>query len=50
MAMMISWDEPKRLSNIAKHGFDFADLDYAFFLAAVIVSARGGRHMAIGRF
>lgn len=46
---MIVWDEPKRLTNLAKHGLDFADLDEAFFLAAVAVPAKNGRHMAIGR-
>jgi uncharacterized DUF497 family protein len=45
----ITWDEPKRLTNLAKHGFDFADLNEAFFLAAVIVPARDNRHVAIGR-
>ncbi len=25
--MKIIWDEPKRLANIEKHGFDFADID-----------------------
>ena len=24
--MIIVWDEPKRLANIAKHGIDFADI------------------------
>lgn len=47
--MLIVWDEPKRLANIAKHGFDIADLNEAFFLAAVVVPVRGNRHMAIGR-
>lgn len=46
---MIVWDEPKRLSNLAKHGLDFADLDEAFFLQAVVVPVKDGRHMAIGR-
>ncbi len=46
---MIVWDEPKRLTNLAKHGMDFADLDEAFFLASKIVPAKNGRHMAIGR-
>ena len=46
---MIVWDEPKRLTNLAKHGLDFADLDEQFFLDSVVVPAKGGRHMAIGR-
>lgn len=45
---MIVWDEPKRQSNLAKHGLDFADLDEAFFLSALVVPAKNGRHMAIG--
>ena len=48
MAGTITWDEPKRLSNLAKHGLDFADLDEDFFLSAVIVPSYGGRQMAIG--
>lgn len=47
--MLIFWDEPKRLANLAKHGFDFADLDEAFFLSAVVVPVKHGRHMAFGR-
>lgn len=47
--MIITWDEPKRLANLAKHGFDFAALDEAFFLASVIVPVKNGRYMAIGR-
>lgn len=46
---MIVWDEPKRQVNLAKHGLDFADLDAGFFLQAVVVPAKDGRHMAIGR-
>ncbi len=45
----IIWDEPKRQSNLARHGLDFADLDEWFFLDAVTVPARKNRHMAIGR-
>lgn len=47
---MIVWDEPKRSSNLLKHGLDFAELDAEFFLSAMVVPARDGRHMAIGRF
>ena len=47
--MQIVWDEPKRQSNIAKHGLDFADLTIDFFLSSVVVAANQGRHMAIGR-
>ena len=48
--MLIIYDEPKRLANIEKHGFDFADLDVAFFEAARVLPAKGGRFMAIGDF
>lgn len=47
--MQIVWDEPKRLSNITKHGLDFADLTAAFFLASLVLPAQQGRYMAIGR-
>jgi uncharacterized DUF497 family protein len=46
--MVIVWDEPKRVANLAKHGIDFADIDEAFFLDAMIGPARGGRHYAVG--
>ena len=41
--LMITWDAPKRQTNLAKHGLDFADLDEAFFLASVVVPAKAGR-------
>ncbi len=47
--LMIVWDEPKRQANLAKHDLDFADLDEEFFLALIVVPAKDGRHMAIGR-
>jgi len=47
--MAIVWEESKRRSNLAKHGLDFADLDEGFFLSSMVVPAKGGRHMAIGR-
>ncbi|MFC3630617.1 BrnT family toxin [Paracoccus angustae] len=47
--LMIVWDEPKRRTNLAKHGLDFADLDEAFFLASLVVPAKDDRYMAIGR-
>lgn len=49
--MVITYDPPKRLANLAKHGMDFADLeDGTFFLAALVVAANEGRLKAIGRF
>jgi uncharacterized protein len=47
--MEVVWDEPKRLANIARHGMDFADLDEAFFGGSVIVPAKLGRLLAVGR-
>ncbi|KQO51636.1 BrnT family toxin [Sphingomonas sp. Leaf257] len=47
--MMIVWDEPKRAANLAKHGIDFADIDDAFFLSAMIGEAKQGRWFAVGR-
>jgi uncharacterized protein (DUF4415 family) len=47
--MRIVWDERKRLANIAKHGFDFADLSEAFFIDSAIVAVQHGRYMAVGR-
>ena len=47
--MMIVWDEPKRLMNLARHGLDFVDLDEEFFLSSIVVPAKEGRLMAIGR-
>lgn len=49
MDKVITWDEPKRLANLAKHGMDFAALDEGFFLGAAVVMARDGRLAAIGR-
>ena len=49
MEKLIVWDEPKRLTNLAKHGLDFADLDETFFLTAVVAPTKAGRYMAIGR-
>lgn len=47
--MRIVWDEPKRLANLDKHGFDFADLTMTFFADAVVRPTRAGRLQAIGR-
>jgi uncharacterized protein (DUF4415 family) len=41
--MKIVWDERKRLINLAKHGFGFAEIDASFFEIATLLSARGGR-------
>ena len=47
--MLIVWDEPKRLANIANHEMDFADLDEAFFENSVIVPVKFNRLAAVGR-
>jgi uncharacterized DUF497 family protein len=45
----ITWDNPKRLANIAKHGLDFATLTEDFFASALVISAKRGRYLAIGK-
>lgn len=46
--MIITWDEPKRLANLDKHGMDFALLTEDFFADALIIPAREGRYKAVG--
>ena len=46
--MIIVWDEPKRISNLTKHGLDFAEVTEEFFVSASIVPANDDRFMAIG--
>ena len=46
--MMLLWDEPKRRSNLLKHGLDFAGLDDAFFLRSRVVEERSGRYAVVG--
>jgi uncharacterized DUF497 family protein len=48
MDRLITWDEPKRLANIAKHGLDFADLTLEFFENAEIAPANMDRFRAVG--
>ena len=36
----IEWDENKRLSNIAKHGFDFLDAEEVLYGIHVVVASR----------
>lgn len=41
--MLIVWDEPKRLANLAKHDLDFSDVEDAFdFETALALSASPG--------
>lgn len=46
--MKIVFDEIKRQANLRKHGFDFAELNEAFFHEAETYPAKLGRLMAIG--
>lgn len=45
--MKIVWDEPKRRTNLTKHGLDFADLSFEFFLSARVAAAKEGRFVAL---
>lgn len=38
--MRIGWDEPKRLANLEKHGFDFADVVFVDWETALIEASR----------
>jgi uncharacterized protein len=49
-AMVIAWDERKRVTNVDKHEFDFAALSQDFFDNAVIVPTKLGRFLAVGTF
>lgn len=46
--MKITCDEAKRLTNIEKHGLDFADLTIDFFVESLVVPTKAGRYLAIG--
>jgi uncharacterized protein len=48
--MILSYDWPKRLKNIEKHGLDFADLHIDFFFDAFTLVAKQGRLKIIGEF
>ncbi|GBQ91294.1 BrnT family toxin [Asaia krungthepensis] len=48
--LVVTWDEPKRLSTLRRRGLDFADLSADFFLRSLVVPAKRGRRMAIGPF
>jgi len=49
MPVKIIWDQPKRVANIAKHGLDFAASTEDFFDDALVISAKSGRYLAIGK-
>ena len=46
--MLVTYDEPKRLSTLAERGMDMASLSVAFFEGAAIFPAKQDRLMAIG--
>ncbi len=46
--MLITWDEPKRLANLVKHGLDFAAIPLGFFESAVATPAMGSRVKFVG--
>ncbi|OLP44666.1 BrnT family toxin [Rhizobium oryziradicis] len=48
--MRIIWDEPKRLANLHKHGFDFADVVHFEWETAVIDASHSKRMKAIGYY
>jgi uncharacterized DUF497 family protein len=48
--MRIVWDEAKRLTKLAKHGLNFADLATDFFSEAVVGPADKGRFIAVGEW
>ena len=53
--MKLLWDEHKRLANLKKHGFDFAEAGLLDWASAVLEPAKADRygrqrHRAIGLF
>jgi uncharacterized protein len=48
--MIIVWDEPKRLANLAKHKLDFADTDDFGWADAFIAPSYARRFKAVGMF
>ncbi len=48
--MKILWDEPKRLANLAKHGFDFADVFHFEWETARITTTHSTRFKAVGYY
>ncbi|MCJ2098624.1 BrnT family toxin [Methylobacterium sp. E-046] len=45
--MTTTWDEPKRLANLAKHGLDFADFEASFDGETALILQT--RHSQTGR-
>jgi uncharacterized DUF497 family protein len=48
LRVYLTWDEPKRQSNLDKHGLDFVDVTWDFLHRAVIVPTKLGRFLAVG--
>ena len=48
--MHLVFDDIKRQTNLAKHGFDLADVTMEFFLDASVMPSRAGRYMATNIF
>jgi uncharacterized DUF497 family protein len=51
--MQFEWDEAKRLSNLAKHGLDFLDIDEIDWPTVAFVpssKANEGRFVVLGEF
>jgi uncharacterized DUF497 family protein len=46
--MRIVWDEPKRLTNLKKHGYDFSEVTEHWFDGVRYFRARGRRWKAVG--
>jgi uncharacterized DUF497 family protein len=46
--MKFVWDEPKRVANLAKHGFDFAEVESFDWPSAAVHPAPINRLAAIG--
>ncbi len=42
--MNLVWDEHKRIANLEKHGFDFANLADFGWQDAIIIPARAGKY------
>ncbi|GJE54149.1 MULTISPECIES: BrnT family toxin [Methylobacterium] len=48
--MLIVWDEPKRLANLAKHGLDLAEFEDGFDLDGCTVHETRPRRTGPSRF
>ena len=48
--MNFVWDEPKRLSKLAKHGLDFADVEEGFDFAGAIILPAKPSQTGVARF